>query len=255
MSVSVENRIVGDAPPGWRATEESWRPGTLRDVNLDLQQNPLGSRRGENFDVPVNFRMPDCRVYMVNHSRVRPWRRIVVAVSSMRGAEEALVYDKALAKVYNVDTLLARVQKGFDMNRYETSVKPVAFKFEFGGKPFIIPPAKTADEAPPRIEVPEGCWDLFLGNFERLVLGFRASSDGKPFDNQDINAERVWLSKRWSRRSNPVFMYQVDGKTKEVHKDGKINESGFIEFVRETQHVGEIPLDREYLSAIDLLEV
>lgn len=229
--------------------------GTLIPIYQDLfgkEGDPLGTRAGEKFDVPANYRIPDCRVYMVNHSRTRPWKRVAVAVSEQRGAEDALVYDKKLAQVYNVDTLIQRVIKGQDMNRYVKDVKPVGFSFSLGGKQFIIPPAMTESEAPPRIEVPEGAWDLFLGNFERMF-----PKDQSADAMEKLTAERVWISKRWKMRPNPVFAASLDGKPVPLAavKGGGENDFGFIEFIRETQHVGEIPLDRETLRALDMVEV
>jgi hypothetical protein len=236
----------------WSATDPTWHPGTQRGVEQSLQQDPLGNRAGEKFDVPANYRIPDCRVYAINHSRTRPWKRIAVAVSAQRGAEDALVYDKKLAQVYNVDTLIQRVIKGQDMNRYVKDVKPVAFSFSLGGRTFIIPPAMSDAEAPPRIEVPEGAWDLFMGNYDRMNPRGNSSDE-----MEKQTAERVWISKRWKMRANPVFSAVVDGKPMPVsHQGGRgENEFGFIEFVRETQHVGAIPLDRDTLRALDMVEV
>ena len=230
----------------WSATDPTWHPGTLRKVWNDLEENELGTQKGEQFDVPSNYRIPTCRVYVINHSRTQPWKRIKVAVSEQRGAEDALVADKELAKIYNVDTLIQRVAKGIDMNRYETSVKPVVFAFTLSGKQYIIPPAKTKDEEPPRIEVPEGAWDLFLGNYDRM----------RSKDPEQKGSERVWISKRWKLRANPVFQFRVDGDLTPYSSKGKeANAFGFIELMRETQHVGEIPMDREYLRAMEIVEV
>lgn len=241
----------------WSATEPTWRPGTLRQTFYDLESNPLGSRKGENLEVPENYRIPEANVYMVNHSRTRKWRWIEHAVSPMRGAEEALSADPKLAKLYNVDTLLARVARGYDMNRYKEGVRPIVFSFTLGGKRILVPPAKESDpESPPRIEVEEGCWDLFLGNYERLFLG-HYSREGRmvAVPPQDAANERGWLAKRWSKRYNPVFRFTIDGETNDVKRDSIVNPFGYLEFVREAKQTNKAPLDREYLTALDLIEV
>lgn len=206
---------------------------------IDLQQKPLGTQAGENFKVPVNFRMPSVRVYVINHSRTKEWKRVAVAVSERRGAEDALIYDKKLAEIYNVDTLAKRVEQGRDMNRYEKEAKAVIYGLRIGGKVIPVPPAKSESEAPPRIEVPEGAWDLYLGNFERMHSG----------DSVVLGEEATRLAMAWRYRHNPVFRVTIDGESKD-----RDNDFGFLEFVREPVVITTTPLDKEYLTALDLVE-
>jgi hypothetical protein len=214
--------------------------GTNLAVWLDLQNHPLGTGKGENFNVPANYRLPPARIYVINHSRTKAWKRVVIPVSDRRGAEEALIYDKELAKIYNVDTLYKRIEQGKDMNRYKSEVHPVVFSFKCGGQTYAVPPARDADSPPPRVEVREGAWDLFLGNYDRMRSG----------DSTVSGDERSRLSVAWRSRHNPVMRFTDDGDATEIQ-----NEFGFLEFVRETQRQTMEPLDKEYLSALDLLEV
>ncbi len=216
---------------------------------LDLQNHPLGTERGENFSVPTNYRIPPARIYVINHSRTMKWKRIVVPVSSRRGAEEALIYDKELAKIYNVDTLYRAIDGGRDMNRYKAEIHPVIFSFKVGApmgglKPvppvtYAIPPARNAESAPPRVEVLEGSWDLFLGNYDRM----------RSEDPMVLGEEKSRLSIRWRSRHNPVMRFTDDGVSTNID-----NEYGFLEFVRETQKQVMEPMDKEYLQALDLME-
>lgn len=214
--------------------------GTNLAIWLDLQNHPLGTGKGENFNVPSNYTIPPARIYVVNHSRTRPWKRVVVPVSATRGAEEALIYDKELAKIYNVDTLTKRIEQGKDMNRYKTEKHPVIFSFKVGGQVYAIPPARDENSPAPRVEVREGAWDLFLGNYQRM------RSD----DPTVVGDEKGRLAVAWRSRHNPVASYTDDGEETRID-----NPFGFLEFIRETQKQVTENIDKEYLSALDLLEV
>jgi hypothetical protein len=229
-------------------------------VWLDLQNNPLGTKAGENFRVPSNYQIPKARIYVVNHSRTRIWKRIAVPMSAKRGAEEVLVYDKKhemeLVDIYNVELLYRAAENGRDMNRYEETVKPVVYAFHVGQTYYAIPPAREKEPgqkepALPRVEVKEGAWDLYLGNYDRM----RAvdPKTGRP-DMRVRQDEMEKLGVYWRGRKNPVFRYTDDGVSTNVEVDGKPNPYGYLEFIRETVKPSMEQIDKEYLTALDLIE-
>lgn len=224
---------------------------------LDLQNNPLGHGKGENFNVPSNYAIPPARIYVINHSRTRKRREIAIPVSAQRGAEEALIYDKELAKIYNVDTLTRRIEQGKDMNRYVDRVNPVIFKIQIGSpvggaKPVVygIAPAKEDATQPPKVEVLEGVWDLFLGNYARM-RGYEtfAEMGTKEPDPSIIGAEKTRHSTNWSLRHNPILRYSDDGETFDFD-----NKFGYLEIVRETVVPTTEVFDREYLDSLSITE-
>lgn len=226
--------------------------GTQLSVWLSLQNDPLGNKSGENFSVPMNYREPPARIFVRNWSRTQERKDLKVAVSERRGAEEALIFDKELAQIYNVDTLTKRVEQGRDMNRYETHIKPIIFALKVGGRTYAIPPAKTAESEPPKVEVKEGAWDLFLGNYERM-RGIVRDHNGevkREADQAIMGEEKSRLALFWSRRWNPVMSFTDDGVT-----TSRENPFGYLEFIRETIVPMAEVLDKEYLSALDLVEV
>jgi hypothetical protein len=231
-------------PPGTQPKSPQATAASLG-VWQSLQNQPLGQRNGENFNVPMNYVIPPARIYVINHSRTCSWKRVHIAVSSMHGAEEALIYDKELAQIYNVDTLYREVKAGRDMTRYKTGIQAIVFAFKCGGQTYAIPPARDEKSAPPRVEVREGSWDLFLGNYDRMRA---VDTAGNP-DPTTQGDERSKLALAWSARHNPVMCYTDDGVTTQLQ-----NKYGFLEFVRETQKQITEPLDKEYLSALDILE-
>lgn len=227
--------------------------GTQLAVWLDLQNNPLGrGGKDPNMNVAANYVIPSARVYVVNHSRTRAFKRVVVPVSDKRGAEEALIYDKELAKIYNVDTLYRAAEKR-DMSRVKSEIYPCVATIKVGGRVYAIPPARTADSEPPRVYIDkDGVWDLYLGNYERM-RGFDPFTNRASAENPDptiIGEEKTKLALRWNQRHNPVFRYTDDGETTDIK-----NEYGFLEFIRETQKAMTEPIDKEYLAALDIAEV
>lgn len=259
MAITTDQVIPTPAktPEQRAAALEAWSDQTSR---------PLGTQAGENFGMPQNYRVPPARIYVINHSRTHEWKRVIVPVSAQRGAEEALIADKKLAQIYNVDTLVKRVEQGKDMSRYKTEIHPAAFKVRVPGGPngkmgsfpsrdIIVPPAQSAEDKPVAVEVPEGTWDLYLGNFDRMqgyANSDRVDAKGNPIspDPQIANDARVMLAKFWQTRHNPVFSYTVDGKTTDLN-----NPYGVLEFVRVTQRAVTEPIDKAYLEALDILEV
>jgi hypothetical protein len=222
-------------------------------VYIDLQNNPLGTQANENFSVPSNYRIPDARVYVINHSRTRAWKSVKVAVSHIRGGDAALAQDRKLREMYNEDMIYKRVAEGRDMNVYETGIKPVIWKLALpGGKFLPIPPApEDRPDVPFRVEVPDGTWDLYLGNFDRMQ-GYPglAPRDRERQDPAIVSEERSRLSLRWQRRHNPVFAWRID----EEPATDLNNPFGVLEFVRVTQRAMADVVDKDFLTALDLVE-
>jgi len=215
---------------------------------MDAEARPFGTApEDRKFQAPANYVPPPARIYMRNWSRTQSYKRIWIPVSFRRGAEEALTQDKKLAEIYNVDTLFKRVADGFDMTRYKTEVHPVAFRFKVDNEVWTIPPAKDAQSEPPKVEVPEGAWDLFLGNYERMHAVDRHT--GAP-NAAVIGEEKTRLAFSWRNRHNPVLKYTDDGESNDIK-----NEFGFIEFIREPIRPMAEVQDKEYLTALELCEV
>jgi hypothetical protein len=217
---------------------------------LDLKNNPLGHGKGENFNVASNYQIPPARIYVINHSATRPWKELIVPISTRQGAEQVLIYDKKkggeLIDLYNVELLYRAVENGRDMNRYEERVHKVVWAFKVGGQTYAIPPARDEKTPPPRVEVREGAWDLYLGNYERMRAIDKHTG---AVDHYAIGEEKARLAVQWRGKKNPVFRYTDDGVTTEIN-----NEFGFIEFVRETVQPMKDVVDKEYLAALDLVE-
>ena len=252
---------------------------------VSLNQHPLGSQSGENFSVPSNYRIPPARIYVVNHSLKRKWKRPLIAVSTRRGAEEVLTYDdgaprgQRLRDLYTADMLYKQVEQGRDMNKYKEEVKPVVWKLrvpgaryepievtdidgksheqmQFAGENFkLIPPSDPKD--PDReiwVEVPESTWDLYLGNYNRM-RGFAGVKprEAERFDRRIQMTEQETYANRWRGKNSPVFGFR-DDETGTMTETVMDNKYGVLEFIRVTQKSVQDPINKEYLQAIDLFE-
>ena len=139
-------------------------------VIYDLNQNPLGALQGEaNLQTPFNSVAKRPNVYIVNHSRTRERKVCTVPVSYLSGADEALRKSKDYQKEYGNVANIYEAAKRRDMSIYEMKIVPCVLKIQFDSQTFYIPPATEEDpnNAPAEM-VPDGVWDLYLGNFERM---------------------------------------------------------------------------------------
>lgn len=209
-------------------------------VWIDTKNHPVGTMNGDpNMGVASNYRIPPARIYVVNHTRTRPWSKLAVSASFRRGAEDVLIYNRELAKIYNVDTLTKRIEQGKSHNQYKKGIHVGVFDMTLGKRHIAITPARDAESKPAVIEVPEGLWDIYLGNYERM----------RSEDPKVVSDERSRLAVRWRARHNPVFCYTDDEVTKDLG-----NEYGFLEFIRVPQRAMVDQVDKEYLAALDLIE-
>lgn len=232
------------------------------EMYADLTSRPLGTMRGETFGMPANYVPAPARIYVLNHSRRRPWKRLITAVSTRRGADDVLMHNKKLREVYNADGIYRQVEQGRDMSEYREGIQAVHGSIRIPGGPNgnggsiqssfrPIPAANDLETPPLRIEVPEGTWDLYLGNYERMK-GYEKAEDrlnGKPPDSKVMQVEKASLARYWQYRHNPVFGYTDDGEFVDCK-----NPFGFLEFVRETVVAVKEPIDQAYLTALDLVE-
>jgi hypothetical protein len=218
----------------------AFAPSTKAMVMLDLQTNPLGMKGGEaNLQAPFNSASPTARVFLVNWSATERRKYTKVAVSFKRGAAKALAADAQLAKVYNLSTIREAVADGQDMSVYDYKIAPALFAPMWNGVRYPIPPAKDKDSQPLRVQVPEGLWDLLMGNYERMH-----SDDPKERAEESM---RLAISQTW--KHSPILRVRIDDAVEE-----RDNEFGFIEIVRQTEHLEPVQPTSEFLTAMELVE-
>lgn len=256
MAITTEKLI----PTPSKTLEQ--RQATLAAFSDLMGAKPLGTQRGESFGMPHNYRPPTADIFVVNHSRVRPFRRKLVAVSDHRGADEALAMDKTLRENYNADALYRAVAAGRDMSIYSNmETHAVGYNLRIPGGPDgqggsheaylrAIPPCKDPDGPPLEIKVPDGTWDNYCGNYDRMH-GYNSPKDWgvKSPDPVIINQEKARIAQFWKGRKNPVFRITVDGESEDLH-----NEFGYLEFIRRSIVPVQEQIDKEYLTALDLVE-
>jgi hypothetical protein len=205
----------------------------------DLTSNALGNAQGDpNLSMPFGSKMPAARIFLRNHSAAQIRKFKKVAVSARRGAAQALAADKSLREIYNLATFYDAVKAGEDMNVYGQQKKAVLFAPKFDNFEWKIPPAK-AEEEPPKVQVPEGMWDILMGNYERM-------------NSPDIRVrseEQTRFANTQAFKTNFILFVTVDGQRKMLD-----NPFGFIEIIRETEKFAPVQVDSDFLTALELVE-
>lgn len=197
-----------------------------------LAQTPLGRADGEaNLTVPFNQGPTTVIVRVRNHSRTANRRILHKPVSQTQGGDDLEVQAKYPGM--SAESIQKAAQQR-DMSVYKMGVKAVKASLPFDGKMYVIPPAKTADEEPPAVIVPEGMWDLYMGNWERM--------NGTP---QDRTEELARLAARFSGRENPAMVFDSAGNVVR----------GYLEFIREEVRPSSYAADANSLGAQDFEEV
>lgn len=257
MPATTPEQFTAQVNADW-AERKALNPGGTpeADIIFNLNSQPLGTLAGEaTLQTPFNTPKQRANVYVVNHSRVKERRVCVVPVSSLSGAEEALRHKSAEGKAYreaygNAENLYkAALRK--DMSIYEDRIEPVMFVINFDGRKYVIAPAPESDpNSPPVEQVPDGVWDLYCGNYERMsAIKDRGDGVAVP-DQQERSAETQRLALRWARKHNPVWRQVVDGSPRTSE-----NPFGFIEFIREVPKEAPIRVDGAFVTASELAEV
>ena len=204
------------------------------DVLQSLQQAPLGHDPLETgLNNPFNSRPTSVIVRVRNWSASVPRKVLKTAISFKRGAERLSEKERGGMSI----EALQIASFTDDFSRYETKVKPVKAIIKWDGKDYVIPPADPATpDNPPAVTVPEGAWDLYLGNYDRM-------HDTDP--NIRVRELEV-LSLRRGGRTNAVL--ERDPVTGEVT-------SGFLEFIREEVRPQSVAVDAAAMSAGEIEEV
>jgi len=206
----------------------------------DLKQTALGMAQGEaNLQTPFNGVSARSRVYIRNHSASVDRQYVKVPVSFRRGAQQALQADAELRKHYSVATVRESVAEGIDMNIYAVKKSPVLFATMWNGKQYRVPPAKDDKSEAPRVQVPEGVWDLLMGNWERMHSP----------DPQIRGEEQMRLATSMTKRNSAILFVTIDGE-----REQRDNAFGFIEIERVTENMEPINPDSEFLTALELVE-
>jgi hypothetical protein len=214
-------------------------PSGYADIRYQIDQTPLGMAPGDpNFNMPFGSKLPAARVFLRNHSTKQIRRFKQVAVSARRGAAQALAADKKLREIYNMATFYDAVKAGEDMNVYGEKKQSVLYAPKFDGRTWSIPPAR-GEEEPVAVQVPEGMWDILMGNYERMHSP----------DARIRSEEAVRFANSQVFKNSYILFVTVDGK-----RTMNDNPFGFIEIERRTEKFEPVHVDSEFLTALEMVE-
>jgi hypothetical protein len=202
-------------------------------VMQSLSTEPLGTVGAEAaLQSPFNQKPTSVIVKVKNWSAQIPRKVLKTPISFKRGAER--LTEKQKGGMTTEAIQIASFTQ--DMSIYEDSIKPVKAVLTWNGQAYMIPPSASKEEEPVAVTVPDGVWDLYLGNYDRMR---------DPDPNVRVQ-EATLLALRRGGRTSPVI--ERDPHTGEIS-------SGFLEFIREEVRPQAVAVDKAALSAGDIEEV
>ena len=225
----------------------------VEQVVSGLESFPLGRADGDpNLNIPQNSpgRPPD--VWIINHSRTKMRRVCVAYVSdSGEGAMEALKRSKQYRDdKLSIELIREEAKRGRDMSVYEDMIKPVVWHTKFDGRDFYVEPAPadSPDNPVPQL-VPEGIWDINLGNFDRMNAMTENRGQQVP-DTRMRSEEAARLALRFQRgKPNVIWRIVANGKSEE-----RSNPFGYLEFVRQVPKEAPQVIDSSFVTALEIGE-
>jgi hypothetical protein len=227
------------AAEDWQSSRESAMARFM--LEHDLKGTPMGMAPGDPaFDMPMNHAAPTARVFLRNWSATQKRQYVKIGVSDRRGMSKALLDNKELQKTYgNVAMMKESVREGVDLNVYDMKVQPVMFAPLWDGRRWPVAPAPNPETQPTAVQVPEGMWDLFMGNWDRMHS-----------PSPQIRAEeQVRLATSMLFKQSSILFVTVD-----QNQEVRDNPFGFIEIIRLTEKMIPVAPDTEFLTALDLVE-
>jgi hypothetical protein len=231
------------------------RDAAIRDLGSAAQAGarPLGTLAGEPIPgLPYNAPGVRPKIYFINHSRTKARNVVKFGVSFRRGARQAMAGDKVLkAEFVGPQAVYDEVKEGRDMNVYEHKIVPAVYRFQHNNRWYYIKPAPEDDpENPePMLVVDDGVWDRFMGNYQQMH-----SQDARERDAALLRLTGMWPAP-YTR--NPVFkaVYQEGDETLvEDVGDESRQEFGYIEIRRVIEKEAPQTVDRDFVTALDLVE-
>lgn len=204
--------------------------GAKADVMRSLQSSPLGTGDMEGgLQAPFNAPREHVVVKVRNLSALQKRRYVIEPISWLRGGEQYADEMQQKGKFVNLETLQKRAAHGADVSPTEVAVKPVDVFLTFDNAHYYVPAVddKTGEKAP-WVDVPDGVYDLYVGNFQRL---------------NDPRERAKELERVKSRRKDYVV------------RAGDKNEYAFLEFSYEVIQPTAIAVDKERIYAGEVVEV
>jgi len=203
----------------------------------NLTQTPLGAGENEaGLQAPFNQRPPQAVYFVRNLSAIRERNVLVEPVSPHSGGEKMFELGGPYHnKSVSLDTVRKQAERDpIRASWWVSKIEKKDFFLKFDGQTYEVPAkgrcAKLGKEVEaPWVAVPEGIFDLYYGNWERLNDPRQRAKE----------IERVALR----RQPDPV-----------VRGDGD-NPYGFLEFLREPIEAKPMAVDSRRVMAGDIVEV
>lgn len=211
--------------------------GVKAAIMESLRQTPLGGGDNEGgLQAPFNAPKKYVRVKVRNISAVQERNHIIESVSWLRGGEDHYEQLAAAGKgggVVSIDALHRMAAAGRDASIVEYGMAPIDVVLTFDNGQYLVPHTGDgkigeAGEPAPWVEVPDGIYDLYVGNHDRLL---------------DPRERAKELERVKSRRKDFVV------------RQGEKNKWAFLEFSYEVIEPIAVAVDSERIYNGEVVEV
>lgn len=230
-----ENVGMGQAVSGREFAGGDLSRSAKAQVAADLGMQPLGTGGGEPGQVAANATKDIVLVKVRNLSAVHARRCVIERVSFVRGGEQYEGDVRRESKGRNVIDLNAlRARAMFDdVSPTVEKIEAINVALTFDSGLYLVPAYAEGHEgdpehAAPWVEVPDGVYDLYVGNFQRL---------------NDPRERSKEIERVKSRRLDVVL------------RPGAKNPWAFMEFQRQVVRPMPTAVDAERIYSGDLVEV
>lgn len=207
---------------------------SVNQVLESLQANPFGADPSDpKAGLAMNQGSEYVKCFVRNWSANRERRFITEHISWLKGGERAAKAAKLQGEDFELDKKRKEAYLGQNPSVTEVAIKPVSAILQFDSQQFIVPASDNAKKDPEWVPIPQGVFDLYYGNWERLN-----STDAK---ERALEAEAVAIRRR------DVCL--------RMNKGQNTNEFGFLEFKREIIPHQSIAIDSDMVFSDSYVEV
>jgi hypothetical protein len=190
---------------------------------IDYASSPLGSLAGEaHLQRPFNETQPAAIIRVKNCSDEVKRKIVIEAVSFLSGGELSIAKGPYKGKNVTEETLQKRAAAGRNVNWEEFKIVPQPVALKIDGRVIQLHPGEEKI-------VPEGLWDLYCGNWDRMH-----STDEK-------------------ERTNELERLLNRGLNRFVMTEG--NPYGFLQFTREPIELENRVIDRNHPLPSGMIEI
>lgn len=142
--------------------------GSVAAVLDSLKQTRLGAGDGEGgLQAPFNAATDMVLVKCRNLSATMKRRVVIEAISWYSGGEQYAMEQQEKGKTIHLELLRQQAAKR-DVSPFEDKILAVDVMLKFNNGNYVVPHTGADGEVGPWTDLPDGLYDLYMGNYQRL---------------------------------------------------------------------------------------